>query len=294
MNEKKGKILKGIGGFYYVKTDVGLIECRARGVFRNKSVMPYVGDNVTIELSNDGTGYVTSIETRDNYFIRPPIANVDLMLIVVAMSNPSPDLMFLDKMLIQAHYAGVEAIICFNKSDLLSEDADFSYIDIYENLGYKVFVTSTYTGEGIDKIKDAINGKVISVCGFSGVGKSSLLNTILGKANLEVGEISKKLSRGKHTTREVSLIEYTNGSYLADTPGFSSLALPDAINKNNLKDYFIEFKSFENNCRFSDCLHITDKLCGVCEAVKNKKISQSRYDNYINLYENIKDKKEWK
>lgn len=294
MNIKKGKILRGIGGFYYVKTDVGLIECRARGVFRNKSVMPYVGDNVTIEISDDGTGYVTSIETRDNYFIRPPIANVDLLLIVVAMSNPSPDLMFLDKMLIQAQYSEVEAIICFNKSDLLSEEADSSYVDIYQNLGYKVFVTSTYTGEGIDEIKDAINGKVISVCGFSGVGKSSLLNIILGTANLEVGEISKKLSRGKHTTREVSLIEYTNGSYLADTPGFSSLALPDAINKNNLKDYFIEFKSFENICKFGDCLHITDKLCGVCEAVKNKKISQSRYNNYINLYENIKDKKEWK
>lgn len=294
MSIKKGKILKGIGGFYYVKTDVGIIECRARGVFRNKSVLPYVGDNVEIEVSDDGSGYVISIEERKNFFIRPPISNVDLLLIVVAMANPSPDLLFLDKMLIQADYSGVDTIICFNKSDLIPPDTDCSYIDIYKNLGYKVFVTSTLTGEGINNLKEAIRGKVISVSGFSGVGKSSLLNSILGSSGLEVGEISKKLSRGKHTTREVSLIEYTKDSYLADTPGFSSLSLPDSINKNNLKDYFIEFKSFEDNCKFGDCLHTSDKFCGVCEAVKLGRISQARYNNYINLYEIIKDKKEWK
>lgn len=289
-----GKILKGIGGFYYVKTSLGVIECRARGLFRNKSVMPYVGDNVGIEMSDDGTGYVTSIDTRKNFFIRPPIANVDLLLIVVAMANPSPDLMFLDKMLIQAEVSDVDVLIVFNKSDLADKCVDNPYEDIYKKLGYKVYTTSTYTGDGISELKSAIRGKVISVCGFSGVGKSSLLNSILGEDGLQVGEISKKLSRGKHTTREVSLIEYGDGSYLADTPGFSSLALPDSVTKDNLKDYFIEFENFANDCKFADCVHTSSKFCGVCSALSNGEISDSRYNNYINLYELLKEKKEWK
>lgn len=289
-----GKILKGIGGFYYVKTPVGIIECRARGLFRNKSVMPYVGDNVQIELSDDGTGYVTSIDARQNFFIRPPIANVDLLLIVIAMADPAPDLMFLDKMLIQAKNAGVEVLIVFNKSDLADKFEDNHYENIYKNLGYKVYTTSTYTGEGISDLKNAIIGKVISVCGFSGVGKSSLLNSILGDDGLQVGEISKKLSRGKHTTREVSLVEYGDGSYLADTPGFSSLALPDSVTKDNLKCYFTEFDKYAPDCRFADCVHTASKFCGVCSALSRGEISASRYNNYINLYELLKDKKEWK
>ncbi len=293
MSTKKGKIIKGIGGFYYVKTDSGIVECRARGLFRNKDVLPYVGDNVEIEISPDGTGYVISIEKRKNFFIRPPIANVDLLLVIVAMANPSPDLLFLDKMLIQAEMAEVEAVICFNKSDLVTPD-ETEFTKIYTGLGYKVFTTSTYTGEGICDLKDAISGRVISVCGFSGVGKSSILNAILGNENQEVGEISRKLSRGKHTTREVSLIEYTNGSYLADTPGFSSLSLPEKITKDNLKDYFSEFETYETNCRFSDCVHTNPGFCGVCEALDKGLISLSRYNNYKILYESLKDKKEWK
>ena len=179
------------------------------------------------------------------------------------------------------------------KSDLVPGD-NTDYIKTYSDLGYKVFVTSTHTGEGINNLKEAISGKVISVCGFSGVGKSSILNALLGTNGQEVGEISKKLSRGKHTTREVSLIEYTPGSYLADTPGFSSLALPNGITKDNLKEYFLEFSSYEPNCRFSDCVHITPKFCGICDALEKGFISRSRYNNYINLYESIKDKKEWK
>ena len=293
MSIKNGKILKGIGGFYYVKTETDLIECRARGLFRNKSVMPYVGDNVEIEISQDGSGYIKSIEKRKNFFIRPPIANVDLLLIIVAVANPSPDLLFLDKMLIQAKMAKADALICFNKSDLI-EPNETDYIKTYTDLGYKVFITSTYTGEGIEDLKNAISGKVISVCGFSGVGKSSILNALLGKENQEVGEISKKLSRGKHTTREVSLIEYTKGSYLADTPGFSSLSLPNSVTKDNLKTCFCEFDKFEPNCRFSDCVHTSPKFCGVYDALEKGLISLSRYNNYINLYESLKDKKEWK
>jgi len=255
--------------------------------------MPYVGDNVTIEISDDNTGYITSIDKRKNFFIRPPIANVDLLLIVVAVADPSPDTMFLDKMLIQAKHAGVKAVICFNKCDLASDTLANSYADIYKNLGYEVYITSTLTGQGIDSLSLAIHGKVISVCGFSGVGKSSLLNCLIGFDTQEVGEISRKLSRGKHTTREVSLIEYTKGSYLADTPGFSSLDLPKEVNKNNLKDYFLEFSDFDTDCKFSDCLHTTPKFCGVCDALSRGEISKSRYDNYINLYNLLKDKKEW-
>ncbi len=293
MNIKKGKILKGIGGFYYVKTDTDLVECRARGLFRNKDVLPYVGDNVEIEISPDGTGYVKSIEKRKNFFIRPPIANVDLLLIIVAMANPSPDLLFLDKMLIQAELAGTDAIICFNKADLVVPD-EAQYTKTYTKLGYRVFITSTYTNEGIDELKNAISGKVISVCGFSGVGKSSILNTLMGNENQEVGEVSKKLSRGKHTTREVSLIEYKKGSYLADTPGFSSLALPETVTKDNLKNCFHEFDDYETDCRFSDCVHTSPKFCGVCDALEKGEISLSRYNNYKSLFESLKDKKEWK
>ncbi len=292
MSTHAGKILKGIGGFYYVKTDAGLIECRARGLFRNKAVVPYVGDNVTIEISDDGSGYITEIHKRINFFIRPPVANVDLLLIVIAMANPSPDLMFLDKMLIQAKAADVESIIIFNKCDLAADDN--SYADIYTKLGYRVYTTSTYTGQGIDELRKAIDGKVISLCGFSGVGKSSMMNTLLGTDGLEVGEISKKLSRGKHTTREVSLVEYRDGSYLADTPGFSSLALPDHITKNDLKNYFTEFDIYSADCRFSDCVHTASKFCGVCKALENGEISPSRYNNYLSLYELLKEKKEWK
>lgn len=292
MSNYKGKILKGIGGFYYVKTDIGLIECRARGLFRNKSVMPYVGDNVTIEMSDDGTGYVTAIDKRKNFFIRPPIANVDLLLIIIAMADPAPDLMFLDKMLIQAKAADVDVLIVFNKCDL--SDGENPYSKIYTDLGYSVYTISTYTGFGIEELRHAINGKVISLSGFSGVGKSSMINALLGTDGVAVGEISKKLSRGKHTTREVSLIEYKNGSYLADTPGFSSLSLPDEITKNNLKDYFTEFKKYSSDCKFSDCLHISPKFCAVCNALENGEISSSRYNNYINLYKILKEKKEWK
>ncbi len=292
MSNYIGKILKGIGGFYYVKTEVGLIECRARGLFRNKSLMPYVGDTVTIEMIDESTGYVTEIHKRKNFFIRPPIANVDLLLIVIAMADPAPDLMFLDKMLIQAKSVGVDVIIVFNKCDL-SDDAE-KYEKIYTDLGYRVFITSTYTGHGIEDLKSAIEGKVISLSGFSGVGKSSMMNALLGCDGMAVGEISKKLSRGKHTTREVSLVEFQNDSYLADTPGFSSLSLPENITKNDLKDYFVEFEKYADECKFSDCLHILSKFCGVCKALENGKISKSRYNNYINLYELLKDKKEWK
>ena len=216
-----------------------------------------------------------------------------LLLIIIAMANPSPDLLFLDKMLIQAEMADTEAIICFNKSDLVTPD-EAHYTKTYTDLGYRVFITSTYTGEGIDDLRNAISGKVISVCGFSGVGKSSILNTLLGSENQEVGEVSRKLSRGKHTTREVSLIEYKKGSYLADTPGFSSLALPETVTKDNLKNCFHEFEEYEAGCRFSDCVHTSPKFCGVCDALEKGEISLSRYNNYKSLFESLKDKKEWK
>lgn len=292
MNKYRGTILKGIGGFYYVKTEAGVIECRARGLFRNKSMTPFVGDKVEIEISDDGSGYVTSIDERKNCFIRPPIANIDLLLVVIALASPAPDLMFLDKVLIQAQNAGVECYICFNKSDLT--DGDNPYEDIYKSLGYKTCTVSTYDGTGLDELKSTIRGKLISVCGFSGVGKSSLLNAILSSDDLGVGEVSRKLSRGKHTTREVSLIEYTDGSYLADTPGFSSLALPENITKDNLKDFFIEFSKLSDGCKFSDCIHINSKYCSVISAVQNGEIAETRYNNYVKLYESIKDKKEWK
>ncbi|MBE7051786.1 MAG: ribosome small subunit-dependent GTPase A [Ruminococcaceae bacterium] len=292
METKSGKIIKGIGGFYYVQTNDGVVECRARGKFRKDSVVPYVGDNVIISIENDGNGYVVEIEQRKNCFVRPPISNVDKLLIVSALANPSPDSLFIDKMLVNAEIADVEAALCFNKADL-SDDAEI-WMNTYHNSGYKVFVTSTTENTGIDEVKDFMKNSLTAVCGFSGVGKSSLLNKITNSTDFEVGEISAKLSRGKHTTRHVELIEIADNSFLADTPGFSMLSLPEGLSANELISYFPDLKIHTKSCRFADCNHTSGKFCGVVGAVENGYVSQSRYENYKYLYNSLKDNKEWK
>ncbi len=291
----KGKILKGIGGFYYIKPDNqnSIIECKARGKFRNLSLVPTIGDVVDVELSDEaGKGSIVHIYDRNNLFIRPNVANIDTLVIVVACNNPKPDFLFVDKMLVIAHSKNVECIVCFNKTDLEDDETVKSYAKIYTDIGYKVICTNFKNMSGLDELRKLIKGKTTAFTGFSGVGKSTLINNVVGKAYMQTGEVSKKLGRGKHTTRHVELLEYDSGSYLADTPGFSTLDLTD-IDASSLKDCFVEFSLYSQNCKFADCMHTSDKFCGVYDAVKCNKINKVRYLNYINFYNTLKDKKEW-
>ncbi len=292
MKNDRGKIVKGIGGFYYVKTETSMVECRARGKFRKDSVMPYVGDNVQISVNDDNTGYVVSIEERKNCFVRPPIANIDKLLIVASLSDPEPDTLFIDKMLVCAESNNVKAAVCFNKSDL-SDNAQ-KYMDIYKSAGYEVFLTSAMSGIGTDEVHEFMKSCTLAVCGFSGVGKSTLLNSLTGMSGFETGEISRKLNRGKHTTRHVELVEYEKGSYIADTPGFSMLELPSDMTSDMLIEYFPDLKVHSGDCKFSDCTHTSDKFCSVYDALKDGKISESRYGNYKYLYGEISNRKNYR
>ena len=288
MLTQNGTIIKGIGGFYYVKTDIGIIECRARGKFRNEAKVPTVGDFVDIDIDENGSGTVKKIGKRKNFFVRPPISNIDTLVLVAAVKNPNPDLLFIDKMLIIAKNNNVDAVLCINKSDLCdSADAE-KICKIYENADVKTIVTSTLSNVGIDELKGLINKKVTAFAGFSGVGKSSILKKLTG-LDLQTGSISKKLSRGKHTTRCVELLEYADGSYLADTPGFSMLDLPK-IAPEELWQYYPEFLSFADGCRFSDCRHLNERDCGIKNAVENGEIPPSRYESYRVFYEYLKQK----
>lgn len=298
MNTDEGKIIKGVGGFYYVKSFKSdrITECRARGKFRKNGIKPYIGDNVSYSYDDNSCntgGYITDIFPRKNCFIRPPISNIDKLLIISASSNPQPDYLYIDKLTVICKFNNVEPVLCINKSDLAC-DADLDkFVDIYSKAGYKVFVTSAKKNIGISDLKEYISGSVTAVCGFSGVGKSSVLNSMVGKKMFEVGEISNKLHRGKHTTRHVELIECEDLLYLADTPGFSMLDLPNEITADNLSDFFNEFEEFVSECKFASCKHLTSNVCGVCAAVKKNIISASRYESYINLYDKLKNKKEW-
>lgn len=287
-----GIIVKGIGGFYYVDTDNAIIECKARGHFRKNGLAPCVGDKVSITVSGDGTGSIDEIHPRKNIFIRPPVSNIDVLVIVASLKNPIPDMAFVDKMLVIAHSKGVEAVVCFNKADLDS-DAGFALESMYRNAGIKTFATSTFDNSGIENIREIVEGRITAFSGFSGVGKSSLLNCITQTQTMETGEISQRLGRGKHTTRHVELIRY-NGGYIVDTPGFSSLDFPEEVNKNNLCTYFPEFEPYISDCKFRDCNHVaSSNVCAVRKAFEEGKIADTRYNNYVEFYKTLSQRKEW-
>ncbi len=289
----EGIIVKGNGGFYYVDTGNEIIECKARGHFRNKKVSPCVGDRVQIEIDFDKKGAINKIFERKNCFIRPPVSNIDEMIIVCSVQNPLPDLGFIDKMLIIAAHSGVNVKICFNKYDLDDGNID-DVVRMYRDAGYQAFITSTVDDIGIDVIRDSLCGKITAFSGFSGVGKSSLLNSLLQDTVMQTGEVSERLKRGKHTTRHVELIGY-KGGYIVDTPGFSMLDFPFEITKDSLKDYFPEFSLYEENCKFRGCNHMgASSVCSVCNAAEKGEISQSRYENYKKFYNILSQRKEWK
>ena len=291
----QGKIIKGIAGFYYIYAEDGNIyECKAKGIFRKDNFKPLVGDNVEITVLNEEEkeGSVTSILPRRNSLIRPAVANVDQAFLIFAMENPKPNFLLLDRFLIMMEQQEIPVVICFNKKDVGEKEEMEKLYEIYTGCGYRVVLSSTYEGEGMDEIHEILKGKTTVVAGPSGVGKSSITNCMQGEVQMETGEISKKLKRGKHTTRHSQVIPVEKNTFLVDTPGFSSLYLTD-MKEEELRDYFPEFVMYEPQCRFQGCMHIHEPGCAVKEALSEGKINQQRYDNYLALYEELKEKRRY-
>ena len=290
-----GKIIKGIAGFYYIYAEDGNVyECKAKGIFRKDNFKPLVGDNVEITVldEEEKEGSVTSILPRRNSLIRPAVANVDQAFLIFAMENPKPNFLLLDRFLIMMKQQEIPAVICFNKKDVGEKEEMEKLYEIYTGCGYRVVLSSTYEGEGMDEIHEILKGKTTVVAGPSGVGKSSITNCMQGEVQMETGEISKKLKRGKHTTRHSQVIPVEKNTFLVDTPGFSSLYLTD-MKEEELRDYFPEFVMYEPQCRFQGCMHIHEPGCAVKKALSEGKISQQRYDNYLALYEELKEKRRY-
>lgn len=287
--------MKGIAGFYYIYAEDGEIyECKAKGIFRKDNQKPLVGDDVEITVldENEKLGNIVDILPRKNSLIRPAVANVDQALVIFAMEDPKPNFLLLDRFLIMMEQAGVPAIICFNKKDLAKQEEIEELYQIYSKCGYEVLLTSALEEEGLEMIRKILKGKTTVVAGPSGVGKSSLTNLMQGDVQMETGEISKKLKRGKHTTRHSQVIPIAEETYLMDTPGFSSLYLTD-MEEQELREYFPEFREYEGSCRFLGCRHIHEPGCAVKEALENQEISKLRYEDYVSLYGELKEKRRY-
>ena len=287
----KGLIVKALSGFYYVETEQGIIECKARGRFRSEGQTPLVGDRVEISLSGE-KGTVDTILNRKNMLFRPPVSNIDKLFIVSSSVTPTPNTLLIDRMTAICAYKNIEPIILFNKNDLENVE---KWCKIYENAGFKTIACSAVNGQGIDQIKEELKNCISAFTGNSGAGKSSLLNVIFPTLNLSTGLVSDKLGRGRHTTRHTELFAHDFGGYVADTPGFSALeADKDDLNfKEQLSSLFPEFLNYTSGCRFTDCAHIGDKGCGVCSAVEQGLIEQTRYASYKTIYNELKDLKAW-
>jgi len=291
----EGIIIKGIASFYYVKVGDVVYECKARGKFKNKKQIPLVGDRVTISIDHGDKGVVETIAPRNIELFRPAVANVDQSLIVFALKNPDPHLNLLDKLLILGEYVGLKSIICMNKSDI-DDVQKFEHIkEIYEPIGYKVIGTSVVEGQGFEQLKEELVGKITVLAGPSGVGKSSILNTVQPGLAAKVGAISEKIKRGKHTTRHSELISLDSGGYVVDTPGFSSLDI-EFIEKEKLGQCYPEIERASEGCQFNNCMHIKEPNCAVKSAVEAGEIHEERYNSYtyfMDLLENPRRKNQW-
>lgn len=291
----QGKIIKGIAGFYYVYVEGhGTYECKAKGIFRKDHVKPLVGDDVVMDVLDEGErlGNISEILPRRSALIRPAVANVDQAMIIFAIVKPNPNFNLLDRFLIRMERQNLPTIICFNKQDIASAQEKEALRQSYETCGYHVLFISALENEGLEQVKELLSGKTTTVAGPSGVGKSSLINRLAPKANMETGEISAKIERGKHTTRHSEIIALGEETYIMDTPGFTSLDISE-ITKEELGQYYPEFVQYEPYCKFSGCAHISEPSCGVKEAVAEGKISTVRYENYKMLYQELKDKRRY-
>lgn len=290
----EGVILKALSGFYYVDGQSGAppVTCRARGRFRHERITPLVGDRVEFTALPDGSGMVDAVLPRRNEFQRPAVANIDQLVIIASGAVPVTDPYLLDRMISLAEWKGCEPVICINKCDLNEADGLF---ELYRAAGFLTFRVSAETGEGIPELSAAIAGKVSAFTGNSGVGKSSILNALEPEFGLQVGEVSDKLGRGRHTTRHVELYRLKNGAIVADTPGFSSFDTEgmEGCGKEALAGTFREFAPYLDGCRFVGCAHVKEKGCTVLEALAEGKISPSRHASYVRLYEQAAQRKEW-
>lgn len=291
----KGRIIRGIAGFYYVQVPLGKIyECKAKGIFRKDKKKPLPGDFVEMDVLNEekATGNIREILPRQNDLIRPAVANVDQALVIMAAASPQPNLNLLDRFLITMQQQNVPCCICFNKQDLVDEETKQALRQEYELAGYQVLFASAANGEGLEELHGILDGKTTTVAGPSGVGKSSLINCLQDNISMETGEISAKIERGKHTTRHSELICIHPGTYIVDTPGFSSIELYN-MEKEELGAFFPEFVEYEPNCRFTGCAHLKEPDCGVKAAMEEGKVGRSRYENYCLLYEELKNRKKY-
>ncbi len=280
----KGKIIKGIGGFYYIKTDEGIVECKARGKFRHKSLKPMVGDNVEILIEN-GKGTIEKIEDRTSELIRPTVANVTQAFVVFAIKNPDLNFDLLNRFLVLCESNNIKAIVALNKIDLVNEEERKELKEKINAIGYEVLFINAKKGIGVNDLKERLDGNVTVLCGPSGAGKSTLINTLTDRLHMETGEVSEKIGRGKHTTRHSELIEVSNG-YIVDTPGFSTLDVT-FIDKDDLRYCFPDFDEYNNECKYRGCLHHKEPGCAVKEAVEEGKINRYRYEFYIRTLEEI-------
>lgn len=284
-----GIIIKAVGGLYTVESPCGLTECKARGIFRKKGITPLVGDNVIVSAEQK---VIEQVLPRKNSLIRPPLANLDQLVFVISMRSPSPNLTLLDKFIAVCEYKNIIPLIALTKVDLDNYEKIY---DIYSGIGIKVIVID-YTRENpVEEIVRELYDKTSAFTGNTGVGKSTLLNAIDDTLNIATGEISRKLGRGRHTTRHAQLYKLKYGGYIADTPGFSTFETNqyDIIKKDELSDCFREFAEYKDNCRFRDCSHTKEKGCAVIEAVENGEISRSRHTSYCEMYEEAKQIKDW-
>lgn len=287
-----GTIIKALSGFYYVSAENSVYECRARGKFRLDGTSPLVGDRVSFALSGNGKGYIEKVHDRKNFFIRPAVANIDTLVFIAANTNPVTDPFLIDRVSVIAEEAGCELIVCINKTDI---DMANELYDIYTSSGFETYRVSAANGSGIEQLRNALRGKICAFTGNSGVGKSSILNAIVPELRLEVGEVSEKLGRGRHTTRHVELFSVGEDTFIADTPGFASfeIEMMQTIDKHELQYDFREFGSCIGRCRFSDCVHLKEPGCAVIEAVNSGAIPLSRYQSYKRLYDLSAQNKFW-
>lgn len=290
----QGKIIRGIGGFYYINAGNSIYECKAKGSFRKDGIRPLVGDDCIIDILDEKNrlANITSILPRHSEIIRPAVANVDQAMIIFAISRPEPNFNLLDRFIIQISQKNLPCIIVINKMDLADDDQRREIEEAYVACGCKVVFTSVSNREGVEEIRKLIKGKTTTVAGPSGVGKSSMINLLQSAVKMQTGVLSDKIDRGKHTTRHSELIPIDEDTYILDTPGFSSLNLFD-VSTDTLKDYYYEFEDYAAECRFLDCKHISEPDCGVKKAVESGEVSRLRYENYLTLYRECKEKRKY-